>query len=289
MNYRHHYHAGNFADVMKHVLLIELLHRLGQKDKPYRYLDSHSGAGLYDLSRAPAQKTGEYLDGIHRLMQLSVSEQKSAPAAVQTYLRDTAQLREQRGKGWYAGSPWLAVQHLREGDSAALLELHPEVFDELRHNLSSEVRQRKVHLHQRDAYEGLPALLPPPEKRGLVLIDPPYEAERKDFPQLVELLQRLHQRWSSGVYAVWYPIKDRALIDRFEKKMQKTGIRRQLVCELCPWPDDVPAGLNGCGLLIINPPYQFAEEADRILQWLYPHLRQPDQNGHASVRYLVGE
>ena len=110
----------------------------------------------------------------------------------------------------------------------------------------------------------VPALLPPAEKRGLVLMDPPYETERKDFPQLVELLQKLHQRWSSGVYALWYPIKDRALIDRFEKKMQKTGIRRQLVCELCPWPDDVPTGLNGCGLLVINPPFQFAAEADRI-------------------------
>lgn len=289
MNYRHHYHAGNFADVMKHVLLIELLQRLGQKDKPFRYLDSHSGAGLYDLSRAPAQKTGEYLDGIHRLMQLSSTERRAAPPSVQTYLQQVQQLRDARGQGWYPGSPWLALQNLRPQDGATLVEFQPDVFAELRQNLRTLPQARSAQLHQRDAYEGLPALLPPAEKRGLVLIDPPYETERKDFPQLVELLQKLHQRWSSGVYALWYPIKDRALIDRFEKKMQKTGIRRQLVCELCPWPDDVPTGLNGCGLLVINPPFQFAAEADRILQWLYPHLRQPDQQGHASVRYLVGE
>ncbi len=289
MNYRHHYHAGNFADVMKHVLLIELLQRLTQKDKPLRYIDSHSGAGLYDLSRAPAQKTGEYLDGIHRLMQLPDSAKTSAPPAVQTYLQQVHELREQRGKGWYVGSPWLALRQLRPDDRATLLEVHPDVFAELRTHLHHDPHARLAQLHQRDAYEGLPALLPPPEKRGLVLIDPPYETERKDFPELVDLLQRLHQRWSTGVYALWYPIKDRALVDRFEKKMLKTGIRRQLVCELCPWPDDVPAGLNGSALLIINPPYQFAEAADRILSWLHPHLAQAGQQGHARVRYLVGE
>ncbi|KAA5610433.1 23S rRNA (adenine(2030)-N(6))-methyltransferase RlmJ, partial [Pseudomonas aeruginosa] len=117
-------------------------------------------------------------------------------------------------------------------------------------------------LHERDAYEGLLAVIPPKEKRGLVMIDPPYELERKDFPQLVELLQSAYKKWPTGVFAVWYPIKDRAMIERFEKKMFKTGIRRQLICEICVWPDDTPVGLNGCGLLVINPPWQFSEQAD---------------------------
>ena len=113
--------------------------------------------------------------------------------------------------------------------------------------------------------------------------------ERKDFPQLVELLVAAYKKWPTGVFAVWYPIKDRAMIERFEKKMFKTGIRRQLICEVCVWPDDTPVGLNGCGLLVINPPWKFSEDADEALQWLFPHLRMSENGGHAAVRWLVGE
>lgn len=285
MNYRHHFHAGNFADVMKHVLLIELINKLNVKDKPYRYIDTHAGAGVYDLSLAPAQKSGEYLEGIHRLMQLASPIVRQAPAAIQTYLTDVNKLREQKGKGWYPGSPWLGMQHLREQDKATLFEMQPDVFDDLKYHL----RDARAGLHERDAYEGLLGSIPPKEKRGLVMIDPPYEIERKDFPQLVELLTKAHAKWSTGVFALWYPIKDRSMIERFEKKMQKTGIKKQLICELCVWPDDTPVGLNGCGLLIINPPWQFADQAEAILQWLFPHLKMSENGGHAAVRWLVGE
>lgn len=285
MNYRHHFHAGNFADVMKHVLMLELLDRLNSKDKPYRYIDTHAGAGMYDLSRAPAQKSGEYLSGIHRLIQLNASSLSNAPPAVKRYLDFVKQLREQQGNGWYPGSPWLAAKQIRPIDQATLFELHSIVFEELRSN----IRDNRVGVHERDAYEGLMAVIPPKEKRGLVMIDPPYELERKDFPQLVELLSNAHKKWSTGVFAVWYPIKDREMIERFEKKMSKTGIRRQLICELCVWPDDTPVGLNGCGLLVINPPWQFADQAEAILQWLLPHMRMLDHAGHATVRWLVGE
>ena len=151
------------------------------------------------------------------------------------------------------------------------------------------IRDRRAGLHERDAYEGLLGVIPPKEKRGLVMIDPPYEIERKDFPQLVELMVAAYKKWPTGVFAVWYPIKDRAMIDRFEKKMMKTGIRRQLVCEICVWPDDTPVGLNGCGLLVINPPWKFSQDADEALQWLFPHLRMSENGGHAAVRWLVGE
>lgn len=285
MNYRHHYHAGNFADVMKHVLLLELLDRLNQKDKPYRYLDTHAGAGLYDLSLAPSQKSGEYLNGIHRLMQLEPSVLRQAPAMIQRYVGLIEKLREQMGKGWYAGSPWFAAQQLRPDDRATAFEMQPDVLDELKFQL----RDKRFGLHARDAYEGLLAFAPPKEKRGLVMIDPPYEVERKDFPQLVELLVAAYKKWPSGVYALWYPIKQRDMIERFEKKMLKTGIRRQLICEICVWPDDTPIGLNGCGLLVINPPWQFADQADTLLQWLFPHLKMSDAGGHAAVRWLVGE
>ena len=285
MNYRHHFHAGNFADVMKHVLLLQLLSRLNTKDKPYRYIDTHGGAGKYDLSQAPAQKSGEFLTGIHRLVQLSDMEKRQAPEAIQQYLKLVEELRAQEGKGSYPGSPWFALQGMREIDKATIFEMQRDVFQQLRHN----IHDKRAGLHERDAYEGLLAVIPPKEKRGLVMIDPPYELERKDFPQLVELLQSAYKKWPTGVFAVWYPIKDRAMIERFEKKMFKTGIRRQLICEICVWPDDTPVGLNGCGLLVINPPWQFSEQADQALQWLFPHLRMQETGGHAAVRWLVGE
>ena len=285
MNYRHHFHAGNFADVMKHVLLLQILARLNQKDKPYRYIDTHGGAGKYDLSTSEAQKSGEFLNGIHRLVKLDDSIKRNAPEGVQQYLKIVEKMREGSGKGAYPGSPWFALEGMREIDKATIFEMQRDVFQQLYYN----VRDKRAGLHERDAYEGLFGVIPPKEKRGLVMIDPPYEVERKDFPQLVDLIATAYKKWPTGVFAIWYPIKDRAMIDRFEKKMIKTGIRRQLICEVCVWPDDTPVGLNGCGLLVINPPWKFSEVADEALQWLFPHLRMSENGGHAAVRWLVGE
>ena len=285
MNYRHHYHAGNFADVMKHILLLQLLARLNATDKPYRYIDTHGGAGKYDLSTAAAQKSGEFINGIHRLVKLDDSITRNAPEGVKQYLKIVEDMRAGSGRGAYPGSPWFALEGMRDIDKATIFEMQKDVFQQLYFN----IRDRRAGLHERDAYEGLLGVIPPPEKRGLVMIDPPYELERKDFPQLVELLSVAHKKWPTGVFAVWYPIKDRAMIDRFEKKMMRTGIRRQLVCEICVWPDDTPVGLNGCALLVINPPWKFSEDADEALQWLFPHLRMSENGGHAAVRWLVGE
>jgi len=266
-------------------LLLQLLTRLNAKDKPYRYVDTHGGAGKYDLSTSEAQKSGEFLNGIHRLIKLDDSVKRNAPEGVQQYLKIVEKMRENFGKGAYPGSPWFALEGMREIDKATIFEMQRDVFQQLRHNIFD----KRAGLHERDAYEGLLAVIPPKEKRGLVMIDPPYELERKDFPQLVELLVAAYKKWPTGVFAVWYPIKDRAMIERFEKKMFKTGIRRQLVCEICVWPDDTPVGLNGCGLLVINPPWKFSEDADEALQWLFPHLRMQENGGHAAVRWLVGE
>lgn len=285
MNYRHHFHAGNFADVMKHVLLLQILSRLNNKDKPYRYIDTHGGAGKYDLSTSEAQKSGEFLNGIHRLIKLEDSIKRNAPEGIQQYLKIVEKMRESFGKGAYPGSPWFALEGMREIDKATIFEMQRDVFQQLDQNIFD----KRAGLHERDAYEGLLAVIPPKEKRGLVMIDPPYELERKDFPQLVELIAAAYKKWPTGVFAVWYPIKDRAMIERFEKKMFKTGIRRQLICEICVWPDDTPVGLNGCGLLVINPPWKFSEDADEALQWLFPHLRMQETGGHAAVRWLVGE
>ncbi|SDB97199.1 23S rRNA (adenine(2030)-N(6))-methyltransferase RlmJ [Acinetobacter boissieri] len=285
MNYRHHFHAGNFADVMKHVLLLQLLNRLNQKDKPYCYIDTHGGAGKYDLSKAPSQKSGEFLSGIHRLIQLTAQEKKTAPETVKHYLKLVEELRTQDGQGAYPGSPWFALKGMREVDRATIFEMQPDVFQLLDHH----IYDKRAGLHQRDAYEGLLGVIPPKEKRGLVMIDPPYEIERQDFPQLIELLKNAYAKWPTGVFAVWYPIKDRVMVDRFLKKMANTGIRRQLVCEICVWPDDTPVGLNGCGLLVINPPWKFAEQARESLKWLAPYLKMHELGGSVVVKTTVGE
>jgi 23S rRNA (adenine2030-N6)-methyltransferase len=281
MNYRHHYHAGNFADVMKHILLIGLLQGMRRKDAPFCYIDTHAGCGWYNLAAAPAQKTGEYKQGLRRLQ-----PHKNNPEWVKMWFEQLEILRkEQNGKGYYGGSPWFALQMMRPQDRMALMEFHPVDAEKLRENMG---RYPQVAVHHRDAYEGITALIPPKEKRGLVFIDPPYEEERQDFPQLVDLLVKAYGKWPTGVYVLWYPIKDRAMIERFHKKMFKTGIRKQLACELCVMPDDTSLGLNGTGMLIINPPWQFAEEADRVLQWMLPQLAAHPL-AKATVQWIAGE
>jgi 23S rRNA (adenine2030-N6)-methyltransferase len=280
MNYRHHYHSGNFADVMKHILLVGLLQALHKKDNAFCYLDTHAGRGWYDLAAAPAQKTGEYLDGIKK-----ITDKELPSTWVSDYFKSLELLRSEHGKAYYGGSPWFALQLIRPQDRMVLMEWHPIDAEKLKNNF---YRSRQTIVHHRDAYEGLTALIPPKEKRGLVLIDPPYEEERQDYPQVVALLAKAYEKWPTGTFAVWYPIKDRAPIDRFERKLVKTGIRKQLICELCVMPDDNALGLNGCGLLIVNPPFQFADEADKVLQWLLPQLSQ-HVLAKASVRWLVAE
>lgn len=280
MNYRHHFHAGNFADVMKHVLLMGLLQGMARKDNGYCYIDTHAGLGLYDLSQSAAQKTLEFKNGIARIQDL-----QGAPEWVKAYLTAVADLRKERHRGWYPGSPWLAHYLHRAQDRTVLVELHPEDAEALKRNTAGWPH---CAVHSRDAYEALPALIPPREKRGLVLIDPPYEEERQDFPQLVELLQRCWQKWPTGVYALWYPIKERGMINRFFRRLTDTGIPRILACELCVLPDDTNLGLNGSGMIIINPPWPFADEAQRSLDWLLPHLAESGR-GKTQVRWLTGD
>lgn len=282
MNYRHHYHAGNFADVVKHVLLLGLLKGLGRKDTPYCFLDTHAGLGLYDLGASEAQRTLEFKSGLSRV--------KAAPAAgmpawVADYQKAVAALQAEKGGFWYPGSPWLALHQMRPQDRAVLMELHPEDAGTLRQNFS---RRDQVAVHQRDAYEGLTALIPPKEKRGLVLIDPPYEEERDDYAPVVELLKKAHAKWPTGMYALWFPIKDYHAITRFYRRLRNTGIPKMLTTELNVLPPDNSLGLNGTGMVIVNPPWQYSDEAFRTLQWLRPVLSDHAQSS-MKVEWLTAE
>jgi 23S rRNA (adenine2030-N6)-methyltransferase len=282
MNYRHHYHAGNFADVVKHMLLLGLLDNLARKDTPYCYVDTHSGCGLYDLGAGAAQKTLEFKSGLSRVKE---ADKTGAPAWVAPYLEAVAALGKERSGFWYPGSPWLALHAMRPQDRALLMELHPEDAGTLRQHLS---RYSSLAIHQRDAYEGLTALIPPKEKRGLVLIDPPYEEERDDYAPVVELLAKAHAKWPTGMYAIWFPIKDHHAITRFYRRLRNTYIPKILTTELCVLPPDNQLGLNGTGMIVVNPPWQFDVEAKKLLSWLTPVLS--DHKGACfKVEWLNGE
>lgn len=282
MNYRHHYHAGNFADVVKHVLLLGLLKGLGRKDTPFCYIDTHAGLGLYDLGAAEAQRTLEFKSGLSRV---KAAPPAGTPAWVADYQKAVAALQAERGGFWYPGSPWLALHHMRPQDRAVLMELHPEDAGRLRQHLS---RHEQVAVHERDAYEGLTALVPPREKRGLVLIDPPYEEERDDYAPVVELLKKAHAKWPTGMYALWFPIKDYHAITRFYRRLRNTGIPKMLTTELNVLPPDNSLGLNGTGMVIVNPPWKFSDEAYRTLQWLKPVLSDHAQSS-IKVEWLTPE
>ncbi|MCD6061537.1 MAG: rRNA ((2030)-N(6))-methyltransferase RlmJ [Moraxellaceae bacterium] len=282
MNYRHHFHAGNFADVVKHVLLLGLLDGLRRKDTPFCYIDTHAGVGVYDLGASAAQRTLEFKSGLGRLKSTTAT---NPPAWVADYQKAVAALQAERAGFWYPGSPWLALHHLRPQDRAVLMELHPEDAGLLKQYFS---RQAQVAVHQRDAYEGLVALVPPKEKRGLVLIDPPYEEERDDYSPVVELLAKAHARWPTGMFALWFPIKDHQVIKRFYRRLRNTGIAKMLTTELCVLPPDNSLGLNGSGLVVVNPPWQFDSRARTTLQWLLPVLSDHPQ-AEWRVEWLAGE
>jgi 23S rRNA (adenine2030-N6)-methyltransferase len=284
VNYRHAYHAGNFADVLKHVALVAALDYLGRKDAPYFYLDTHAGRGHYPLTAGETQRAGEYRDGIARLLDVP-----SPPAAVAAYLDLVRRLGIEDGRlVAYPGSPGLAAACLRPDDRGALCELEPREAAALRAELR---RDDRFAVHDRDGYEALVALVPPREKRGLVLIDPPYE-EPDEFDRLLGALATALQRWPAGVYAVWYPIKHGDAARRFVARMAGSGVRRQLVAELCVRPDDSPVGLNGAGMLFVNPPWQLDARLGEALPWLHEHLATVSggaRPGRWSVDWTVPE
>ena len=257
LSYQHAYHAGNPADCHKHLALVLLLRRLQQKATPLCYLDSHAGGGLYDLESGEAKKTGDAAGGILRL-----AEAPDPPEAVRDYLdlvrgcNDTAVLR------YYPGSASLAQTLLREDDRAILLELHPQEVEALRRSTG---RDRRVSVHERDSNEGLPALLPPPIRRGLVLIDPSYEV-KDEYEQTARLLGRALERFATGVYLVWYPLLAEERDLRLLRLIADLEQPKTLVSELRF--NDSAIGLRGSGLVIVNTPWQVNEALARAMEFV---------------------
>lgn len=289
MNYRHHFHAGNFADVMKHVLLLQLVRALQKKEKGFLYLDTHAGRGRYDLERAATgdslARQPEWPEGIGRLM----TGEPGAPDAVREYC---ARVRDYDRAGgniaeelrFYPGSPRLVRTAARPQDRLALCEKHPAECGALRADFMGEPG---VSVHEMDGYVALRAMLPPPERRALVLIDPPFEAQ-DEFAQIAAALGEGLRRFPSGVFAVWYPLTERARVEEFFARVRDLEPPPALACELEIAGQFASIKLKGCGLLVINPPWRFDEEALPVLTYLAGKLQQ-EEGSRGRVEWVVRE
>lgn len=286
MNYRHIFHAGNFGDVFKHWILTLLLRSLHRKETPFFYMETHAGAGRYDLMSQPARKTGEHRDGVERLWRVVVS------AEFENYLAAVRAVNTDLGSNYgalpslrtYPGSPLIAVGLARAQDRLVLFECEAHAHAALQAEFA---RDRRVAVHHADGYTGLKSALPPHEGRGLVLIDPAYE-HPDGFTRVLAGLQAGYDRWGNGIYAVWYPIKDRAANQNWRGDIAALGLRKTLIAELAVFPEDNAFRLNACGMIIVNPPWQIDRVLElglaQLLSWL-----QRDVPGRCEVTWLVPE
>ncbi len=264
MNYRHAYHAGNFADVVKHIALVAAISHLKKKDKPFRVIDSHAGAGLYDLRGGEARRTGESARGIARLETLDAAR---VPGALAAYL----QCVRAEGAGFYPGSPRIIARLLRSQDRLIAIEKHPDDAAALAGSLAAFANAKAVCA---DGYERLPALLPPPERRGLVLIDPPYEAP-DEFARAGGLFVRAYRRFATGIFQLWFPIKSKAEANALCGELAAHGIGRMLRIDV-EIGSQTGEGLSAAGLLVANPPFGFEEEMRAVAGVIAPRFARDD-------------
>jgi len=279
LSYRHSFHAGNHADVLKHTVQSLIIESLKEKEKPFLYLDTHAGAGRYQLSGEHAERTGEYLEGIARIWQRDdIPEELAAYMSVVNHFNRNESLR------YYPGSPLIARQLLREDDKLHLTELHPSDFPLLRSEFQKDDRTRVARA---DGYQQLNAQLPPPSRRGLLLMDPPYEM-KTDYQDVVKGIQEGYKRFATGTYALWYPVVMRQQIKKMLRDLEATGIRRILQIELGVRPDSDQRGMTASGMIVINPPWKLEQQMNNVLPWLLKVL-VPSGTGHTTVNWVVPE
>lgn len=272
LSYQHGYHAGAFADVVKHFTLVRILRYLCKKEKPIFYLETHAGKGRYDLKSSQSLKTGEASLGIE---QLWANQAKLSDLFV-PYLESIRDCNPNGSLRYYPGSPWLAMHHLRPIDRLYCCELHPREFQELR-QIKRDDREMKIHISHSDGLEQLSVLLPPPERRGLIFIDPSYEI-KTDYRQIPDYVHAAYRRFNKGVYCIWYPIVEQKWNDQLLKYLAKIGAE-SLRVEFNMMDIKHP-GMTGCGLWIINPPFVLAAELKAAL----PELLKLFNPGLSSYR-----
>lgn len=281
MNYHHIFHAGNFADVFKHFILVSCLEKLQKKEAPFFVIDTHSGIGKYDLTSEIANKTAEYKDGI-----LKILEAKNVDPLFHKYINLIKDFNKYNlGEiKFYAGSPQIIKYFLREFDKAIFSELHLEDFRILRRNFAGN---QKIATLNEDGYLVLKSHLPHILKRGLILIDPPFEKEngrKDDFEQILKYLPEAYKRFATGIYLIWYPIVDQKSLKNFHQKIRNLEIPKILIAEIII-DKNIKEGFKGCGMIIINPPYQLEEELEFALKLILNYLEK--NRGEINIRSSV--
>lgn len=279
LSYRHSFHAGNHADVLKHTVQSLIIKALNEKEKPFLYLDTHAGAGRYQLSSEHAERTGEYLEGIARIWQ-----QDELPEELESYISCVKALNPKGKLRYYPGSPLIARHLLRPGDKLSLTELHPSDYPLLRNEFQKDTRART---ERADGFQQLKSKLPPPSRRGLILIDPPYEM-KSDYQAVVKGLLEGYKRFSTGIFALWYPVVLRQQVKRICNELETSGIRRILQIELGVRPDSDRFGMTASGMIVINPPWKLEQQMLNVLPWLLKQL-VPAGTGHTKVSWIVPE
>ncbi|MFT5047781.1 MAG: 23S rRNA (adenine2030-N6)-methyltransferase [Porticoccaceae bacterium] len=266
LSYRHSFHAGNFADVVKHVVLVEILDYLIQKEKPFEYIDTHAGAGLYNLQSENASRLQEHANGIGRL---NVNEFPE----LERYFEVIQSQNPPNTLGVYPGSPAIAQYFLRAQDRAWLFELHPQDYELLRKHT---VKSKRIKVRCENGFEGLNALLPPSSRRGLVLLDPSYEI-KSDYERVIERVVGGYKKFSSGIYTIWYPVVDRRKIEAMETKLLKSGIKNIQRFELGVAKDSAERGMTASGIIVVNPPWTLFKKMTNLLPKLAQELTKGDE------------
>lgn len=278
LSYRHAFHAGNFADVLKHIILIQLIDYFGKKDAPFCYIDSHAGAGSYALDAGYALKNSEFNNGIGRLWQ-----HPNLPDAVERYVRIIQQANNGDGLHHYLGSPLIAQHTLRPQDKLSLFELHSTEVELLKTAIG---RDKRVKVFHADGLKAVLGLLPPIQRRGLIFIDPSYEL-KSDYLEVPSALMAMHKRFPTGSYALWYPVVDRRRNQVLERTLQASGIKNIQLFELAIAPDNNEHGMTASGLIIINPPWTLTAQMQTVLPCLLDVLS--NGVGFYRIETLVDE
>lgn len=276
LSYRHSYHAGNYADVIKHIVLIEILEHLTKKENAFDYIDTHAGAGLYNLHSEHAAKLQEYTQGIGKLNRKDWPELASYFDVIASYNSDDA-------LNFYPGSPSIASNFLRRQDRSWLYELHPRDAELL---LENSGKQKGVRVMYEDGFKGMEALLPPISRRGLVLIDPSYEI-KTDYGQVFDAIDSAYKKFPTGTYALWYPVVDRKNIDILERKFIRSGIKKIQQFELGIAADQFGSGMSASGMIVINPPWMLKDKMAKVLPKLVTALG--GEGAFYKCADLVGE
>ena len=284
MNYQHAFHAGNFADVHKHAVLASIVAYLRQKPAAFRVIDSHAGAGRYDLFASEAARGGEWHGGIERLWQASGQRalEPRINSILAPYLEAVSACNPDGTLRLYPGSPSIAQKLLRPQDRLIACEIEPRAAAALAGVLRGDRRAKALAI---DGWTAIGAYVPPKERRGLVLIDPPFE-ERADFTRLCEVLAAAHRKWPTGIFLLWYPIKTREAPDALARRLQRLGIAKMLRSELLVGVPSTDAGLIGSGLVVVNPPFALESDLRIALPALGRILALPGQRASQRADWL---